>query len=60
LVSDTKNGNYPNQSAFKLIRVPEVAKKTRIKTVEEWEQVRDALDAAVRQELDNGNEVELG
>ncbi|MBD2741890.1 BREX system P-loop protein BrxC [Coleofasciculus sp. FACHB-1120] len=59
-VPDTKNGNDPNQSSFKLIRVPEVAKKTRIKTVEEWEQVRDALDAAVRQELENGNEVELG
>lgn len=60
LVPDTKNGNDPNQPSFKLIRVPEVAKTTRIKTVEEWEQVRDALDAAVRQELENGNEVELG
>lgn len=42
------------------VRIVDVATTTRIQTEAQWETIRDRLDEAVRKELANGNDVDLG
>ena len=50
----------PNKPV-KLLRLTDITKKktSRIRDVNEWDKIRDLLDATVRKELDDGKEVEL-
>jgi hypothetical protein len=54
------NGGYQVNSSVKQIRISAIAQKTRIQNLEQWYQIREQLDEAIKQELENGNEVELG
>ena len=61
VVRENKEDNeYKTNSSVKQIRVSAIAQKTRIQNIEQWDQIREQLDKAIKQELENGNEVELG
>lgn len=61
VVGENQDDNgYKVNSSVKQIRVSAIAHKTRIQTPEQWYQIRGQLDELILQELENGNEVELG
>jgi hypothetical protein len=59
---NTQPHDPPTQPAkpVKQIRVAEVASFMRIRSEDQWNQIRDRLDETVKRELTNGNEVEIG
>jgi hypothetical protein len=56
--NDRKPEDYGKPS-LKYIRISDITKRRRIATKEQWQGIRDQLDAAVIQALDEQNEVEL-
>lgn len=59
-VSYQQSAQPDSQHPIHRLRAGEVATVTKIRTIEEWETIRDRLDARVRKLLEDGYDVELG
>ncbi|MGA7937121.1 MAG: hypothetical protein WCA35_26455, partial [Kovacikia sp.] len=55
---DRKLEDYA-KSSLKYIRIADITQRRRIATQEQWQEIRNQLDVAVTQALDEHNEVEL-